>query len=241
MLNKLPLATLGTTLLSLLANSTVQAATLYEYDNGQDAGSTLSTARVVDGSIDTIDGVLYGGNTSYNLDADLYRISLPSDSNFSARVTFFRSAGNSSIEVSTANAQLFLFNSQGYGIYGSRSTLPANHPLTPQTPGEYFLGITQVGLAPAFRPISSMFREDFIFPNDQGLTGPKPNVGPLYDFGPGAFRDVTNLASEVRYSISLTGTGNATPVPEPTTMLGVLAFGAGATILRKRTKRTLVK
>ncbi len=31
-----------------------------------------------------------------------------------------------------------------------------------------------------------------------------------------------------------------TPVPEPTTMLGVLAFGAGVNILRKRSKRKLI-
>ncbi len=30
-----------------------------------------------------------------------------------------------------------------------------------------------------------------------------------------------------------------TPVPEPTTMLGVLAFGAGAGVLRKRAKQKL--
>ena len=169
-------------------------------------------------------------NTAGLYDADLYKIYLTGGGTFSATITG-NAVGNST-PVSEV-AQLFLFDSAGNGIYGHDSTLPANNPLTPLAPGEYYLGITQTGLAPAFRTVSSFFREDFIFDNNSGLVGPKPDVGTLFDFAPGAFRDAASKP-EVRYQIELTGT---TPVPEPADGLGLLAIGVLGTLAKLKANK----
>lgn len=235
MLNKLLLATLGTTLISLQATSTAQAVSFSEFDTGiyKDAGSTLATADVISGSpiqsLDSIGGFL-DLNTNDLYDADLFKIRLTSSGNFSATITGGTRDGNNT--PAEAVAQLFLFDSAGNGIYGHDSTLPANNPLTPVAPGEYFLGITQTGLAPSFRPVSGFNREDFIFPNGDTLVGPNPNVGSLYDFEPGALRDAIGKPP-VSYEINLTG---ATPVPEPSSALAVITLGAVGAVAKFRKK-----
>ncbi len=223
MLKNFLVTVVGTIFVSSAATSSAQAVGFSEFDTGyEDVGSTLSTAEVIQGSpdqsLDFIGGLL-DRNTNGLYDADLYKIYLTGGGNFSATVTGGTRDGNNT--PASEVVDLFLFDSAGNGIYGYGSTLPANNPLTPQAPGEYFLGITQKGLAPAFRPISSMVREDFIFPNGQGLVGPDPNVGSLYDFEPGSFRDAIGKPL-VSYEINLTGT---TPVPERSDGLGLLAIG----------------
>lgn len=227
----------GTIFVTLAATSSAQAVSFSEIDTGvyEDVGSTLTTAEVIEGSpddsLDAISGVL-DLNTNGFYDADLYKIYLTGGGTFSATITGNASNGNNT--PASNLAQLFLFDSAGNGIYGHDSTLPANNPLTPQAPGEYFLGITQTGLAPSFRPVSSMFREDFIFSNGRGLVGPNPNVGTLYDFEPGAFRDAVGKPV-VRYQINLTG---ATAVPEPSDSLGLLVIGVlGALAKLKANKK----
>lgn len=228
MLNKLLLATLGTMIVSLQTTSAAQAVGFSEFNTGsyQDAGSTIDTASVINGPVDTIEGLLYRDLKTFNpfIDADLYRISLTGGGDFSANVTFYRAATNTT-DVSIDSAQLFLFDSQGKGIYGNAPTLPANNPLTPLAPGDYFLGISPSNIDPTTFTGDQLLRENFIFPNTRTLVAAKPNIGPLKDFEAGAFRDASNIPPEIRYSISLTGTGNSTtPVPEPSSALTVIAL-----------------
>jgi hypothetical protein len=100
-----------------------------------DAGDLRSTANDMGGgAVTQIQGSFTDGS-----DADLYRVCLTDGSSFSA----------STIGATTLDTQLFLFNSQGYGIYanddssGSHgSLLPARHRFSPRAGGEYFVGIS---------------------------------------------------------------------------------------------------
>lgn len=236
MSKNLLITTVGTILFTLAATSSAQAVSFSEFDTGvyQDVGSTLDTAAAIQGSpddsLDFIIGVL-DLNTAGLYDADLYKIYLTGGGTFSATITGNASDGNNTPASNVA--QLFLFDSAGNGIYGQASTLPANNPLTPLASGEYYLGITQTGLAPSFRPVSSFGRQDFIFDNTRGLVGPKPDVGTLFDFAPGAFRDAIGKPV-VRYQINLTGT---TPVPEPADGLGLLVIGVLGTLAKLKANK----
>jgi hypothetical protein len=100
-----------------------------------DAGDLRSTANDMGtGPVTQIQGTFTDG-----ADSDLYRICLTDGSSFSA----------STLGGTLLDTQLFLFNSQGYGIYanddsaGSRgSLLPARHRFSPRAGGEYFIGIS---------------------------------------------------------------------------------------------------
>jgi hypothetical protein len=100
-----------------------------------DAGDVRATANDMGaGAVTQIQGTFTDG-----ADADLYRVCLSDGASFSA----------STLGATTLDTQLFLFNSQGYGIYanddsaGSRgSLLPARHRFSPRAGGEYFLGIS---------------------------------------------------------------------------------------------------
>jgi hypothetical protein len=100
-----------------------------------DAGELRATANDMGaGPLTEIEGSFTSG-----ADADLYRLCLSDGASFSA----------STLGATTLDTQLFLFNSQGYGIYanddsaGSRgSLLPARHRFSPRAGGEYFLGIS---------------------------------------------------------------------------------------------------
>jgi hypothetical protein len=78
-------------------------------------------------------------------DADVYRICLTNGTSFSA----------TTVGATTLDTQMFLFDSQGYGIYanddsgGTRgSLLPAQHRFSPRAGGEYFLGISSFNRDP---------------------------------------------------------------------------------------------
>jgi Bacterial Ig-like domain (group 3) len=100
-----------------------------------DAGELRATANDMGaGPVSDIQGTFTDG-----ADADLYRVCLTDGTSFSA----------STLGATTLDTQLFLFNSQGYGIYanddsaGTRgSLLPARHRFSPRAGGEYFLGIS---------------------------------------------------------------------------------------------------
>ena len=99
-----------------------------------DAGELRATANDMGaGPVTQIQGSFTDG-----ADADVYRLCLSDGTSFSA----------STLGATTLDTQLFLFNSQGYGIYanddsaGSRgSLLPARHRFSARAGGEYFLGI----------------------------------------------------------------------------------------------------
>jgi hypothetical protein len=100
-----------------------------------DAGELRSTA----GDMGRAQVMDIQGSFWDSSDVDLYRVCLSDGASFSA----------STLGATTVDTQMFLFDSQGYGVYanddaaGSRgSLLPAHHRFSPRAGGEYFLGIS---------------------------------------------------------------------------------------------------
>jgi hypothetical protein len=103
-----------------------------------DAGSLRGSAQVPTGSgpLASIDGMISGLN-----DVDVYKIYVAGGKRFSAS-THASSGGAASFD-----NMLFLFDSEGYGVYYDDDIdqtylahLPANDPLTPMTPGDLLFG-----------------------------------------------------------------------------------------------------
>lgn len=184
-----------------------------------DAGQLRATAQAPAGSgaLTAISGELSFG------DVDMYRIFVTGGGTFSALAQ-----GAFPLFL---NAELFLFNSLGQGVYANDSIfppdpflapgaamLPANNPLTPVVPGEYLLAIS----TPFLDPVSA---SGLIFLclgcNPSGVFGPTgPGGGsPISDWSGSPF-------SAGAYQITLTGAEFAptAAVPEPST---VLLLGAG--------------
>lgn len=103
-----------------------------------DAGDLPVTAQDLgDEAVTDVEGAFSSGS-----DADVYRICLSGDRSFSAQT----------IVPHPRDTQLFLFDSDGLGVYanddpegvpGARwSLLPADHPLTPVAAGEYYLAVS---------------------------------------------------------------------------------------------------
>jgi Bacterial pre-peptidase C-terminal domain len=129
-------------------------------------------------------------------DVDVYKLCLSGGGTFSA----------STVGGTTADTQLFLFNSSGLGVYGNddegalrQSTLPAGHALTPHGAGEYYLAVTPFNLDP-FSPGGA------IFPPLSTVVGPT---------GPGASAPVGGwfgrLSGAGAYRVTLTGASCAPP------------------------------
>lgn len=199
----------GVTLMTQ-AIGTAQAATFAE-----DVGQLIPDAQVIPpGSsvLDSIAGDLFNQN-----DVDLFQITLTGSKTFSATTE-----GGASFDT-----QLFLFDEDGFGVYGRDddspstrvSTLPANHPLTPTEAGIYYLAIASFNND----PVSS---EGLIFDNDE--FAPYNNVlGPISPGGEAPLSGFNNLGGSVgSYTIALTGVKS---IPEPSSLLGTLAFGAFST------------
>ena len=199
-----------------------------------DAGDLPTTAQtpIGMGALTTITGQLTG--VLPNGSADVFEIYITGGGNFSARA--FGTTAPLYVD-----AQLFLFDGEGSGVYANNDVsppdpftpgvalLPANDALTPLVPGRYFLAIS----APHFAPVST---NGAIFPCVScipGLVG-----GPT---GPGGALPITGWSdqsfSEGAYAITLTGVEfpRTNVIPEPTTMLlvGTGFFGLAA---RRRSK-----
>jgi hypothetical protein len=109
-----------------------------------DAGDVRVTANDMgDSAVTRINGTF--GDAQ---DSDLYRICLANGASFSASTV----GGTLPASLDT---QLFLFDSEGYGVYANDdwgtshgSMLPAQHTYSPSTGGEYFLGISQYNRDP---------------------------------------------------------------------------------------------
>lgn len=193
----------------------VQAATITE-----DVGQLIPDAQVIPPGSTTLDSIT--GSLSDNNDVDLFQITLTGGKTFSATT-----------EAKTDfDPQLFLFDEDGFGVYARddtptsvQPTLPANHPLTPTDPGVYYLAIASFDND----PVSSqglIFDNDESFPYNQVLEPIAPGrEAPLSGFN--------NLGgSSGGYTIGLTG---VRAVPETSSVLGILAFGAfSASWLLKR-------
>ena len=105
-----------------------------------DAGDLRVTANDMGDSAVTH---IYGSLTDAS-DADLYRICLSDGASFSA----------TTVGLTTLDTQLFLFDTNGYGVYANddwvtrASNLPANHRFSPRAGGEYYLAISQYNRDP---------------------------------------------------------------------------------------------
>ena len=156
-----------------------------------DAGDLPTTAQYPGppGPLNSI-----GGMVSSPTDADMYKLCLTGDDDFSA--TTVGTGG------SLDDSQLFLFDSSGRGVYANddsqftrRSTLPANNTLKPGV--VYYLAITAWDLDPA----SS---SGWIFPaSSSGVGGPTGNGGA--DPVSGWSSRSNNLSPGGSYTIQLSG------------------------------------
>lgn len=194
-----------------------------------DAGQTLDTAQQIPSGAATLDSIV--GTISSLEDADLFSFFIQDPAAFSA-TTVGEVTGTSPLDT-----QLFLFDSNGNGVYANddtaedivESTLPAGNQFSPTQPGVYLLGISDFDndpvstggeIFPEGENPPSIFNTLVVEPTGLGGASPLTNFD-----GNGE-----NIGS---YEISLTGV-NA--VPEPSSVLGFLtigAFGAGAMVKRR--------
>lgn len=208
-------------IIAVLSSSHAQAATFTE---SGDAMETLGTAQVIpSGSVplETISGTLAG-------DADLFQISLTGGQTFSA----------TTVDEASADTQLFLFDSDGRGVYGNdnfgssnQSTLPLGR-FSPTESGNYLLAISGFD----YDPISDGGEIFADFPDVSFREVGGPN-GPGGESSLSGFNGA-RLESGGDYNIALTGVEN---VPEPSSVLGTLvlaAGGVGLLLKRKKNKRT---
>ncbi|HEY9846749.1 MAG TPA: DVUA0089 family protein [Candidatus Caenarcaniphilales bacterium] len=148
-------------------------------------------------------------------DVDLFQITLTGGRTFSATTE----------GMADFDTQLFLFDKNGLGVYARddnptslQSTLPASHPLTPVVPEAYYLAIASFNND----PISS---RGLIFDNDEFPPYNKV-LGPIIPGSEKPLSGFNDLGSGGgSYRIAITG---ATAVPELSSTLGTLAFGAFA-------------
>ncbi len=148
---------------------------LAESESG-DAGDLRASANDMGRSaVTTITGSFTDAS-----DADLYRICLTDGASFSA----------TTVGATTLDTQMFLFDSQGYGVYanddsgGTRgSLLPAQHRFSPRAGGEYFLAISSFNRDPQSDQ-GEIFQDNYnrtLYPDGivdaQGFGGAQPLSG----------------------------------------------------------------
>jgi hypothetical protein len=150
-------------------------------------------------------------------DVDLYRVCVSEGASFSA----------STIGATTLDTQMYLLDSQGYGIYanddssGSRgSLLPARHRFSPRAGGEFFLGLSAFNRDP-------QSSQGEIFPNSFNRMIYPDSIVDAAGFGGG--EPLTGWAGRASgpagtYRITLTGTTGCDSTP-PTVDLRVPADG----------------
>jgi hypothetical protein len=162
-----------------------------------------------DGAVSSIEG-------SYTdaADADVYRLCLSDGVSFSATSVAYAASSDGASAPTTLDTQMFLFDSQGYGVYanddwnGSRgSKLPAQHRFSPRAGGEYFLAISQYNRDPQSWQ-GEIFQDNF-----SRLTFPD---GVLYANGFGAAETLSGWNGRApgtsgTYTITLTGTAPCVP------------------------------
>jgi hypothetical protein len=175
-----------------------------------DAGDLPASAQDLgDGAVATVVGSFSGAS-----DSDVYRICLTDGVSFSA----------STVGATALDSQMFLFDSEGFGVYmnddasGTRgSRLPANHRFSPTTGGEYFLAISQYNRDPQSL-MGEIFQDNysrFFYPdgvlNPNGFGGAEPIVS-----WNGRAQGAVGA-----YTITLTGTRSCVP-PDTTPPTAVI-------------------
>ena len=231
--------TLLSTLVAFLATGPSHGVTLIE---SGDAGEALNTAQVIPSGSALLE--FLGGALGDN-DADLFRIFLTGGQTFSATTisleTLVDLPVNQLLGAPTTlleDPQLFLFDSEGQGIYGNDDSFGSVQPtllsgeFAPSQSGLYYLAIASAG----YNPVSTN--------GDIFATGTNDVLEPT---GPGGELPLSSFvgtsATRGTYAIALTGVSAAaqpTPpasVPEPTAALGLMALGAGATWRQLKSKK----
>jgi hypothetical protein len=226
---KMPIALIGAVAV-LGASSTAGHAATFTESPG-DAGELIGTAMLVQDNMNVsfvptdINGKLSAAKNQNQANdfADLYKIIFPQAGMLTASTTTPAAAG------SLNNPQLFLFDSNGKGVFANDdvSSSQKNSLITGMiSAGTYYLGISGFH----YNPSSS---GSLIFPSiPVGINGPT---------GPGGATALTSwLIDDARnpdvgtYKIDLTY--KSVPVPTPALLPGLVALGAGA--LRKRKQQT---
>ncbi len=180
-----------------------------------DAGSLPSTAQnLASGAVPEITGSFTDG-----ADVDVYHLCLSNGASFSA----------STVGRTALDTQIFLFNSQGLGVYANDdaapmvrgSRLPANHRFSPTTGGEYYLALSSFNNDP--RSGGGEIFPDGFMPN----LYPDAVVNPV---GVGGGEPIATWVGPTRgpagtYGVSLTGTTTCDTTP-PAVALSSPADGA---------------
>ena len=213
------------------------AAGASAYTENGDAGSLPATAQFTlgagPGPLTSISGTI-----SSTTDRDMYEIYISGDGTFSA--TTVGQPGT------VFDTQLFLFDSNGRGVFANdddpngagasqfRSTLPAGDPLSPLTPGIYYLLIDN---SPSFPTGTG----GVIFPNY--VTSPAAETAVVGPTGPGGASPITGFSGSGTetgtYTIALTG---ATAVPEPGALALMLSAAPGLyAVARLRRRRAAAR
>jgi hypothetical protein len=190
------------------------APSAFAVSESGDAGSLPATAQDAgSGAVTEILGSFTGGG-----DVDVYRVCLSDGASFSA----------STVGQTTLDTQIFLFDSEGVGVYANDdaatmvrgSRLPARHRFSPTAGGEYYLALSSFNNDPR-SAAGEIFPDGFM-----------PNVYPdsvVNAVGVGGDEPVSSWMGPTRgpaglYRIELTGTTcDTTP---PTVALSSPADGA---------------
>lgn len=207
---------------ALAATSVAQAQVHNEVgDAGMFAGTAQATTGA--GALTTINGSLDSNGVDFS---DFYIIDIKDPLTFSANT--FASTG-------MGDTVLYLFDLAGNGIAKNDdqasgidflSELPAGNALySGLTPGQYIIGITPYGIAPAWNsPVTVAGDLNFPITPFTATVGPNAGAGPVIDYGAFAAGPYDTGA----YTITLTG---ASFVPTP----GALALlGMGGLLVSRR-------
>ena len=198
-------------LVALLAATVVFANGLDEAGDAGDLPANAQQALGV-GPLTTITGSI--GTFA---DVDMYKICLQGGRTFSATVPR-----------NPIDAQLFLFDSAGLGIYSNDddsddfgpSILPAGHALTPLNPGIYYLAVNRWDVEP-FSVGGAIFTATHLVDGPTGPGGGFPVTGWNTDDG----------STDTAYQIILTGANylaDADRCPQPVGGLTSFSSGSGS-------------
>jgi len=188
-----------------------QQAMTFTWAELDDAGELPSTAQATAGDepLEFITGFLESPT-----DVDMYAIYITGSESFSATTVGW---------TTDVNTQLTLFDSTGMGVYsndddastdGVQSTLPAFHPLTPTTPGIYYIAISDYD----WDPVSE---GGYIFPSHYPFLHLRTDVEGPTDVGGGSpvtGWDGLSTMGGGSYAIALTGAVSSASVPKPPVM-----------------------
>ena len=217
MLLNVMLKMMGMLLVSVMTILTLfQLAEAFTWTEVEEAGDLPGTAQRITQNEANEALEFITGSLSSPTDVDMYAIFITGGGNFSATTVGW------TVDVDT---QLTLYDSSGIGIYSNddfatdipQSTLPAFNPLTPTTPGLYYLAISDWD----YDPLSD---GGYIFPHpttglaDTAVDGPTGPGGGLPVNGWGGISTIGGGS----YTIALTGATGVGHLPKQTNLPSIL-------------------